>query len=111
MTDDRTGQTSVSDLDDRSAAGTVFLERRSYSRRRLNDASKLLPVLGVVLFMVPLVWQSGPDAAPMSRVFAYIFVVWAMLIAVNALFWLGVSRWVDSWSPTGAPLSDKSGQE
>ena len=99
------------ELDDRSAAGTLFLERRSYRRRRLNDASKLLPIIGAVLFAIPLMWHSGDSSVPLSRVFAYVFLMWAGLIAVNALFWVGVTLWAGSWVNSDHGTSDTAGQE
>ena len=94
---------------DRNAAGgsTVFLERRSYRRRRLMDAAKLLPVLGAILFLVPLLWLVGTDAeakVPASLAFVYVFVVWALLIVTNWVFGLAVGRWADNWgrsNPSG----------
>ena len=69
--------------------GPIFLERRSYRRRRLIDALRLLPILGAMLFMLPLFWPvsapESPDAAATdpvrtSRAMLYIFGVWAALI-------------------------------
>nr|WP_294614957.1 hypothetical protein [uncultured Roseovarius sp.] len=34
--------------------GPVFLARRTYRRRRLADGARLLPVIGTVLFFIPL---------------------------------------------------------
>ena len=78
----------------------LFLERRSYRRRRLMDVAKLLPILGSVLFLVPLFWLLGGSTAkavPTSRAVIYIFGVWALLICVNALFGVAVRRWAESW--------------
>ena len=70
----------------------LFLERRSYRQRRLMDAARLLPLLGALLWMVPLLWprsQPGqvPDAAEVSTSSAilYMFAVWIFL-ALAALF-------------------------
>ncbi|MFD2739909.1 hypothetical protein ACFSUD_10040 [Sulfitobacter aestuarii] len=43
--------------------GPLFLERRSYRRRRMLDALRFLPFLGLGLWMLPLLW---PVAAPLS---------------------------------------------
>jgi hypothetical protein len=71
----------------------VFLERRSYRQRRMMDALRLLPVLGVLLWLFPLFWPS-PSGLPgasepmaMSGAVIYVFVVWLLLIA--AAFTLG----------------------
>ena len=64
----------------------VFLERRTYRRRRLRDAARLLPVLGILFLLVPLLWSSG-DEAPTSTAsgFIYVFAVWLGLILVAGL--------------------------
>jgi hypothetical protein len=59
----------------------VFLERESYRRRRIGDAAKLLPVVGIVLFLMPILW-AGQGATAGGLVF--LFVVWALLIFVMA---------------------------
>ena len=66
-----------------------FLERRTYRQRRRMDAARLLPLLGVVLFLMPLLWATGGNAAT-ARGGMYIFAIWAGLIVVAA--WL--SRWL-----------------
>ncbi|MEL7166303.1 MAG: hypothetical protein AAFY52_06490 [Pseudomonadota bacterium] len=67
------------------------------------DALRLLPVLGVMLFMLPLFWPAGGDAAvatvPMSRAVTYVFGVWAVLIAAALLLWRAL--WL-----TGGPVTD-----
>ena len=70
----------------------LFLERRSYRQRRLMDAARLLPLLGALLWMVPLLWprsqpDQGHDAAAVSTSSAilYMFAVWIFL-ALAALF-------------------------
>ncbi|MBE1284091.1 MAG: hypothetical protein GJ676_12345 [Rhodobacteraceae bacterium] len=112
-----TGPDGSDDTAGHGARGpAMFLERRSYRRRRLMDAAKLLPIFGAVLFLIPLLWLiSGSEAGPVptSRAITYIFVVWALLIAVNALFGMGVKRWAETWvkSDQGGELSpdeDKS---
>lgn len=57
----------------------VFLERQSYRRRRLGDAAKLLPFLGLVMFLLPVLWSSGARTA---GGIVYLFTVWAMLIGI-----------------------------
>jgi hypothetical protein len=79
----------------------VFLERRSYRQRRLMDFARLLPLLGIVLWLVPLLWPqadlaSDPVRDPattgamsMSAAILYIFGVWVVLVA-GALFVAGL---------------------
>lgn len=73
----------------------VFLERRSYRQRRLTDAARLLPVLGVLLWLVPLLWPQGGGGAAtgaeevaavsMSDAVLYIFGVWVFLALASWL--------------------------
>lgn len=37
--------------------GPLFLARADYRRRRLRDAARLLPVVGALLMLLPLLWQ------------------------------------------------------
>lgn len=60
----------------------LFLERRSYRQRRLLDALRLLPVLGALLWAVPLLWQDG--SIPTSRAILYVFGVWLGLVLLAA---------------------------
>jgi hypothetical protein len=65
---------------------TVFVERRTYRRRRMADACSLLPVLGIALLAIPLLWHGPPEAPTRTTtVMLYVFGVWALLIAVSAL--------------------------
>ena len=77
----------------------LFLERSSYRRRRILDAARLLPLLGVALFALPLLWVK-PDAVghataavPTSSALLYIFSVWAGLILLAFLFDLAARGW------------------
>ena len=64
----------------------VFLERASYRQRRLGDAAQFLPVLGAVLWFIPLLWaSSGPETPSKSGMVAYIFVIWLILIGLAAV--------------------------
>lgn len=68
----------------------VFLERRSYRQRRLMDAARLLPLLGVLLWLIPLLWPQRDPAGEVVAVSTsvavlYIFGVW-ILLALIALF-------------------------
>ncbi|MFL4471569.1 hypothetical protein ACERZ8_17420 [Tateyamaria armeniaca] len=71
----------------------VFLERRSYRRRRMMDALRLLPILGIFLWMLPVFWPTtadGPavaDKMAMSTAVIYVFVVWVTLIAAALSLW------------------------
>jgi len=59
----------------------LFLQRESYRRRRLIDAARFLPILGLLLWAVPLLWSGGPeDAMPGSGALIYIFGIWTALV-------------------------------
>ncbi|WP_415920121.1 hypothetical protein [Tateyamaria sp. SN6-1] len=74
----------------------VFLERRSYRRRRMMDALRLLPILGVMLLMLPLFWpavsDTGAQAVSMSTAVIYVFLVWFLLICASFILWRGLWR-------------------
>ena len=63
--------------------GPLFVAPRSYRRRRLRDAARLLPVLGTFLFLLPILWSPGQterqDTAPDG---IYLFLVWGVLIEI-----------------------------
>lgn len=62
----------------------LFLARATYRRRRLRDAARLLPVLGVLLLLVPLLWRPEAEVALGSGDVVYFFLVWFGLIALAA---------------------------
>ena len=64
----------------------LFLARHGYRRRRIMDAARVLPILGLFLFAVPLLWsgEQGNDASTRVGV-VYLFAIWLGLIVV-ALF-------------------------
>lgn len=86
----------------------VFVERRAYRRRRLADAARMLPVLGAVLLLIPLLWSGGDPGEPLRHtartawVMTYVFVVWLGLAVLSGL----LSRVLSSESDAA---SDQSG--
>ncbi|MGR3379295.1 hypothetical protein [Salipiger abyssi] len=59
----------------------VFLERQSYRRRRVIDAARVLPFIGMLLWLVPLLWaEEGAAAVRSSSAILYLFGVWALLV-------------------------------
>ncbi|MCB1347701.1 MAG: hypothetical protein KDK11_03300 [Maritimibacter sp.] len=77
----------------------VFLARETYRRRRLIDALRLLPVIGVVMFLSPLVGGAGyVRATAVSGVF--IFAGWFLLIVAT---W-GLGRLLARSPGSGDPL-------
>jgi hypothetical protein len=92
-------------------ARRVFLERRTYRMNRLQDAARLLPVLGMILFFGPVFISDdgGAEAsdagAGLADWLVYCFVVWLLLIGMTML----VNRALASGErrPQGAPAEDR----
>lgn len=61
----------------------VFLGRASYRQRRLRDAARMLPVLGIVLLLLPLLWERGDEGARNSQALVFVFSVWMLLIVLS----------------------------
>jgi len=84
--------------------GHVFLQRRTYRRRRLTDAARLLPIFGAVLLAIPLLWTGTPEAPTRtSSVMLYVFIVWIALTGVSAL----ISRDIADHSQDGSDTDAK----
>ncbi|MEH6830896.1 MAG: hypothetical protein V7661_08635 [Sulfitobacter sp.] len=85
----------------------LFLERRSYRRRRMMDAVRILPLLCAVLFLaVPLMWPKGeaPDASMLlSTAIWYLFTVWVLAIMASFGLWRRIRRSDSSAQPHEAP--------
>ena len=86
----------------------VFLERQGYRRRRLMDAARLMPLIGVALFALPLLWPNPDSAAvgeaqtvPLSYAITYVFAVWFALVIAGLLFGLSARRWGQMDTPQG----------
>ncbi len=73
------------------ARDPVFLERKSYRRRRLLDAVRLLPLLGLALWMVPLMWAvpttQPSEGVPMSAALYYVFGIWGGVLLAGWALW------------------------
>ncbi len=64
----------------------VFLAKARYRQRRLRDALRLLPILGAVLWLVPLLWPRGEGGQTNAVALIYMFVIWAGLVVLGAVF-------------------------
>ncbi|MES2916946.1 MAG: hypothetical protein V4753_17695 [Pseudomonadota bacterium] len=64
----------------------LFLARAPYRRRRLRDAARLLPVLGLFLLLLPLLWAPDARMTLTAGDVIYFFWVWLVLIALAAAF-------------------------
>jgi len=74
-----------------SVTASVFLQKRSYRRRRMMDAVRLLPFAGLLLWMLPIFWPLEPErgvAVAGSTAVIYVFGVWVFLIAVSMGLWM-----------------------
>jgi len=70
----------------------LFLARRSYRRRRMMDACRMLPALGAVLWMIPILWQPAETAAgDTAPGIVYLFAVWLLLVGLAAALSRGLA--------------------
>lgn len=74
----------------------LFLERRSYRRRRIMDAVRMLPLLCTLLWVVvPTMWPNTPAQGTQTSLSAaiwYLFVVWLLAITASFALWRRVRR-------------------
>ena len=68
-----------------AARTPVFLARARYRQRRLRDALRLLPIVGGVLWLVPLLWPRGAEGPGNATALLYVFAVWVILIVAGAV--------------------------
>ena len=75
-------------------ARPLFLERRTYRQARLQDAARLLPVLGLVLFFGPsFIRGDAPEGGgTLSGWLIYYFAVWLGLIVVAGFLSRAITR-------------------
>lgn len=74
-------------------ARPMFLARRSYRRRRMMDAARLLPVFGAVLVLLPAFWTPAPGTAATGL---YLFGLWCVLILAAFLLARGLAPALDA---------------
>lgn len=88
---------------------SIFLERQTYRQRRRVDMVKLMPVLGVVLFFLPVLWAgSGKTSSGLM----YLFLAWAVLIVAMAVLARAVTRGrsdLDPETDDRRPPADRAG--
>ena len=64
----------------------LFLARQTYRRRRMMDAARLLPLAGIFLFLMPILWQPRSTPEPDTvRGVVYLFGAWLILILAARL--------------------------
>lgn len=70
------------DIADKLDGETVplFLARQTYRHRRLMDAARLLPAVGLAAVMFPLLWLGEEEGPGTAQGVIYLFGVWFVLI-------------------------------
>lgn len=80
----------------------LFLARRSYRRRRMMDACRMLPALGAVLWMIPILWQPAKTAeGDTATGIVYLFAVWIVLVGLAAVLARGLTRALEDGEDEG----------
>lgn len=72
-------------------ARRLFLERRTYRRARLQDAARLLPILGLILFFSPIFIRAGRET-DLAGGLVYYMAIWFGLIVLAALISSALAR-------------------
>lgn len=62
----------------------LFLARRGYRSRRMMDLSRMLPVFGLFMLMLPLLRQSDGGLGTAGQI-AYLFSAWLVMIVLALL--------------------------
>ncbi len=84
--------------------GPVFLPPQDYRQRRLRDAARLLPVAGIFLLLLPILWRGRDGAGPATGTsWLYLLGVWSALVLGAFL----LSRWIADPGPGRAPGDDR----
>lgn len=83
---------------------SMFFERASYRRRRARDASRLLPVIGLLVFYIPGLWGSEDGGKiVLSEAMIFFFGAWCVAIVVAAF----LSKYLSEPVVGDSPQSDK----
>ena len=97
----------------RPASSPLFLQRRSYRQRRMMDALRLLPILGGLLWLIPLFWPAvssqtdSPEPVSMSTSIIYVFGVWCMLIVASIVLRVALKpTWMQHVTDPDQPETD-----
>ncbi|WP_299930296.1 hypothetical protein [uncultured Pelagimonas sp.] len=70
----------------------LFVERQTYRRRRLVDAARALPVLGILLWLLPLLWAVPETSTRASTGLIYVFAVWLGLPVIAGVLIHAMNR-------------------
>lgn len=90
----------------RAPRPSLFVARSTYRRRRLRDAARMLPVLGAVLMLLPMLWGNPSDTGGRNTAVdgIYLFAIWAGLIIAAWLMAPGLG-------PDPAEPADPGGED
>lgn len=90
-----------------------FLPRSGYRLRRLHDAARLLPLFGLFLLILPILWSPvDDDHRRTASDGIYLFGVWIGLICVAAVFATRLGRDQENTPGAGAkPGASEGGQD
>ena len=91
----------------RRPSAPLFLARDVYRKRRLRDAARLVPILGMFLLILPVFWSHKAQTAGADWV--YVLAIWAGLIGLAALLAPGLSQ-PESGGESGAETDRTPGQ-
>jgi hypothetical protein len=74
-------------------ARRLFLERRTYRQSRLQDAARLVPILGLILIFGPIFIRDDTDAGGfLGSSLIYYFSIWLGLIVLTAVLSRALAR-------------------
>ncbi len=63
----------------------IFLDRETYRKRRMVDAARILPLFGLVLLAIPMLWSAeNGTGTTTTQVIKYVFGVWVVLVILGA---------------------------
>ncbi len=91
----------------RKPPAPLFLARENYRFRRLTDAARLLPLLGLLLIFLPLMWPAPSTAAGL----VWLFSVWLFLILCTAWLASRLVRGGEADEQAGLAGGERSGDE
>lgn len=82
----------------------LFLAPPRYRAQRLREGAQLVPILGLFLFLLPLLWQGAAGA----QAGLYLFAAWGLLIALTALLARRLAKAPEE--PSGLPAEKDGGE-
>jgi len=86
--------------------GQLFLPKDTYRQRRTVDAIRLWPILGVICFVLPIIW-TGTGKSNVGAM-GYLFSVWVVMIFGGALLSRRLRHEADTPQETSVPPAESS---